>query len=206
MPAIARLVRPSAIRPSTSRSRAVRESSGPSSRERPSIWATTSGSSTGAPPAKARIDRLGKALDVADAVLEQVADPLGAAREELTEVAVLDVLAEQQDADGRKLLADRQCSAQAVVGIVGRHAGRRRSQRRACNADLAQEVLGVACLGDQGVARVDEESRGALTQEDGVVGNHDSHGISAGGTVPPPGGLHHVQLAVVGRDPIGQPA
>ena len=79
--------------------------------------------------------------------------------------------------------------AQAVVGVVGRHADVDDRDVGLVRADLAQQVLGVAGLRHDLEAGVLEQARGALAQQDGVVGDHDSHGISAHRTVPPPGGL-----------------
>ena len=68
--------RPSAISSSTSRSRGVRASSGSSRRRRPSMCATTVGSST-EPPLPTRRTASANTAEVGHAVLEQVADALG---------------------------------------------------------------------------------------------------------------------------------
>ena len=83
---IAWFVRPSAISSSTSRSRGESRSTGSSPRLRPTSSATTSGSSA-EPPSATRRDGGDELVDVGDAVLEQVAEPLGAVAEQLDRVA-----------------------------------------------------------------------------------------------------------------------
>ena len=78
---IAWFERPSAISARTSRSRSVRSSSGTRARRRPTSWATTSGSITEPPRAIRRIG-VGEVLEVVDAVLEEVAHPAGAIRDQ----------------------------------------------------------------------------------------------------------------------------
>jgi hypothetical protein len=89
--AIAAFERPSAISSSTSRSRGVSASSGSSPRRRPTSRETTVGSSAD-PPSPDAAHGVGELVDVRHAVLEQVADTLGAALEEIERVAGLDVL------------------------------------------------------------------------------------------------------------------
>ena len=51
-----------------------------------------------------------------------------------------------------------------------------------------------------------EQARQALAQEDGVVGDHDAHGIVTTMFVPPPGGVSRQERAVDGGDPVDEPA
>ena len=51
-------------------------------------------------------------------------------------------------------------------------------------AGLAQQVLGVARLGDDVEARVGQDPRRALAEQHRVVGDQDTHGISARSVVP----------------------
>ena len=98
------LERPSAISASTSRSRSVRCSSGSSPcRRRPTSSPTTAGSST-EPPCPTRLTLEDELGEVGDALLEQVADAVGAGREQLERVAGVDVLREDEDPDRRPAL------------------------------------------------------------------------------------------------------
>jgi hypothetical protein len=45
--------------------------------------------------------------------------------------------------------------------------------------DLAEQLLGIGRLSDDLEACLDEQARHALPEEEGVVGDYDSHGISA---------------------------
>ena len=65
--------------------------------------------------------RGGELVDVADAVLEQVAEPCGALREQPRRDAGLDVLGEDHDAHLRVPGADLVRGAQALVGVRRRH-------------------------------------------------------------------------------------
>ena len=141
------------------------------------------------PAGRDALDRLDEPVDVGHALLEQVADPLGAVREQLAQVAVLDELREQQDPDRRQLLADGQRRAQAVVGVVGRHPHVDDRDVGLVGANLAQQVLGVTGLGDDLEAGVAEQPRRALAEQDRVVGDHDPHGSSTISRVPAPSGL-----------------
>src|SRR4051794_34726048 len=133
--------------------------------------------------------RVVEVLDVPDAVLEQVADALGVAADQLERIALLDVLGEHEHADVRLARADVDRGAQAVVGVGRRHAHVGDRDVRLVGAHLADEVLGVARLGDDVEARVLEQPGDALAQQDTVVGDDYAHGISALRMVPRPGGL-----------------
>ena len=114
--------RPSAISASTSRSRSVSVSSGSSARRRPSSWRTIAGSSTEPPEADAP-HGVGELVDVGDALLEQVADALGARRRAASCARpALDVLREHEHADRRD----------ARRGSRAPPAGPRRSGSAAC--------------------------------------------------------------------------
>ncbi len=95
---MAEFERPSAIRPSTSRSRGDSGASGiaaAAAGEQLGHDLGIEGGAAGADPAHG-VDELGH---VGDPVLQQVADPGGVAGEQLGGVALLDVLAEDEDAD-----------------------------------------------------------------------------------------------------------
>ena len=128
-------------------------------------------------------------LDVADAVLEQVAGALGRVGEQLHREAELDVLREHEHADRGVAGADLQRGAQALV-VVGRRqpdVDDRDVGRVA--AHLQEQVVGgLAAAHDLEPVLVQQRAR-ALAQEDAVLGDHDAHGISALTRVPPPCGL-----------------
>ena len=75
------------------------------------------------------------------------------------------------------------------VGVRRRHADVDDGDVRRLVLHLAEELLGVAGLADHLEPRLGEEAGDALPKEDGVVGDHDPHGISALSTVPNPRGL-----------------
>ena len=116
--AIAAFERPSAIRPSTSRSRAVSRSSGASLRagqQRRDHLGVEHGAA-GGDPAYGVDER----RDVGDPVLEQVADRPLAALEQLARVELLDVLRQHEDRQpglaARAAIADRSPSSVNVGG------------------------------------------------------------------------------------------
>ena len=144
--AIAWFERPSAISANTSRSRAESASRGSWRRWRPRSSETTSGSR--ADPVGDPANRVREALDVGHAVLQEVADPLGRRGDELERVALLDVLAQHQDAGPRQLLTDLQGRANAVVGVSGWHADVDDRGIGVVRADLSQQVVGVPGVAD----------------------------------------------------------
>ena len=198
--AIAALERPSAIRPSTSRSRGVSASSGSSRRRlRPSIWETTSGSSA-EPPAPTRRTASVSASTSRDPVLEQVAEPLGALGQQLAGVGDLDVLGEHEHPDVGQLGADLARRPQALVGVGRRHPHVDDGDVGLVGADLAQQLLGVARLADDLEPRLLQQPHQALAQQGRIVGDDYSHGYArAHGirarTSSAAGGADHLELA-----------
>ena len=87
--------------------------------------------------------------DVGDAVLEQVAEPAGVAvvpalaGEQLGGVALLDVLGQDEDADGGPALADLQRGTEAVVGVRRRHADVDDGEVGLVALDGAEQLVGV---------------------------------------------------------------
>ena len=198
-----RLVRPSAITSSTSRSRGVSSSSAP---RRPRIIvATTSGSSTD-PPRATRATRGDEALDLGDAVLEQVADALGAVGQQLARVALLEMGGEHEHADVRgssaRMMRRR---LQALVGVVGRHADVDHRDVGAVRADLAQQVVAVAGLGDDVEAGVLEQPDHAGAQQHVVLADDDPQRLATPRLAPELAGLElrdgrvHAAEATAGR-------
>ena len=180
--AIAWFERPSAISSSTSRSRGV---------------SSSSGSSRAAAADELRDDRRverraalgdaphrgGELVDVGDAVLEQVADALGAVGEQLERVARLDVLREHEHAGLRD----------AARGSPARRAGPRRCASAACGCrrsrrpglyerTFSSSSSALPGLADDLEAGVLEQPRDALAQQDGVVGEHDAEPLRAAAT------------------------
>ena len=181
-------VRPSAISSSTSRSRGVRPASGPSARSAASRLRDDLGVERRA-AAVDTAQRRDEVLDVGDAVLEQVAEPLGILGQHPRRDAELDVLGQDHDRDLRVARADRLRRDQALVGVRRRH------------PDVDDRDVG---LGAPSTARSSSSasstsaatSRPHSSQQRGdppadeqvVVRDHDPHGSSAVTVVPAPAG------------------
>ncbi len=112
-------------------------------------------------------------LHVGDAVLEQVADALGALRQELHRVTGLDVLREDEHARLRVLLANLLRRLQPLVGVRRRHADVDDRDVRLVRAHLQQQLFGVARLTDDLETAVFEQACDALPEEDRVLREHD---------------------------------
>ena len=110
-------------------------------------------------------DRVGEQREVGHAVLEQVADALGAVADQVDRVALLGVLREHEHADVGLARADLERRPQAVVGVVGRHLDVDDRDVGLVRADLAQQVGRVAGLGDDLEAGVAEQPHDALAQQ-----------------------------------------
>ena len=203
--AIAALERPSAISPSTSRSRGVSSSSGSSRALAAEHLRDDLGVERRAAAADAA-HRVGERVDVGDPVLEQVAEPLGALGEQLARVGDLDVLGEHEDADLGQLGADLARRPQALVGVGRRHPHVDDGDVGLVGADLAQQLLGVAGLADDLEPGLLEQAHHALAQQGRVVGDDYPHGILARTVVPSPAGLSTSSSPVERRDPVGEPA
>jgi len=86
-------------------------------------------------------------LDVADAVLEEVAHPLRALGDEIERGALRDVLGEHDHGDVGKARANLKCGPQAVVGVGRGHAHVGDDDVGAMTLDLPQKLIGVGGLG-----------------------------------------------------------
>ena len=118
--AIAWLLLPCAISPSSSSSRRVSSLSGElSPAVRAAISASTTFASTTEPPAATSTDRGDQVLAVAQAVLEQIRAPVGAAVQQREAVARIGVLADHDHADLRMGLAQA-VGEHDALGIAGR--------------------------------------------------------------------------------------
>ena len=118
--AIPALERPSAIRASTSRSRGVSagQAAGVAAgAEELADHLRVEGGAAGGDPGQ----RVGELGHVGDPVLEQVADPGGAALQQPGGVPGLDVLGEHQHAGPGMPAAELDGGPQSLVGVGGRH-------------------------------------------------------------------------------------
>ena len=177
----AQFERPSAMSPSTSRSRGVSVVERVvRARRRPSSCATTSGSTT-VPPAATRrsgVERTRRASS--DAVLEQVADAVRALARAARARAAASTYCDstRTPTSGCSAGSARRPRRPSSVWVGGMRmsttatSGSARSHR-------SPEPVGVADRRDDLEARVREHPREALAEQRGVVGDHDAHGISA---------------------------
>src|SRR4051794_29799388 len=133
--------------------------------------------------------RVGELLAVADAVLEQVSEPLGALGQQPCRGSGLDVLGEDHDPDLRVAGADLVRRAQPLVGERRRHPDIDDRQVGLVLVDLPQQLVGRRRLRGHVDSGAPQEGRDALAHQRAVVGDHDPHGSSAVITVPAPGGL-----------------
>ena len=117
-------------------------------------------------------------LEIGDAVLEQVADALGARLEERHRVPGLDVLREQEHADRGMPLADLAGGPKALVRVRRRHADVDDRDVGLVHRDVAEQVLRVARLRDDLEPRFLEQPRHAFPEEDRVVGDDDAASVA----------------------------
>ena len=127
--------------------------------------------------------------DVADALLEQIADPALAGGQQLARVDRLDVLGEDQDADVGVALARLDRRAHALVGERGREAHVDDREVGLVAADDAQQARAVVGLRDDVDVVLAQQGDDPGAQQRLVLGDHDPHGSSARIVVGPPGGL-----------------
>ena len=111
--------------------------------------------------------------DVADALLEQVADALGVVADQVDGVGLLEVLREHEHAGLGERVAQLDRRAQAVVLVGRRHLDVDDGDVGAMRARAAQEVVGVAGLRDDLEAGALEDARDPLAQQDVVLADHD---------------------------------
>src|SRR3954453_2004581 len=128
-------------------------------------------------------------LDIADAVLEQVAEPRRALGEHAHRGSQVDVLREDHDADPRMPRADLVRGAHALVGVVRRHPDVHDRDVGTMALDIPYEILRAARLRDHVDPGAAQEEFDACAGEQAVVRDHAPHGSSAMTTVPAPGGL-----------------
>jgi hypothetical protein len=123
-------------------------------------------------------DRVGEQGEVGHAVLEQVADALGAVADQVDRVALLRVLAEHEHADLGVLGADLERRPQPVVGVVGRHLDVDDRDVGRVGGDLPQQVRRVAGLGHDLEPGVLKQPHDTLAQQRLVLTDDDpdTHG------------------------------
>ena len=172
---IAWFERPSAISSSTSRSRGVRSCervvlAPPPDELRDDLGVERRAALAHAPHG------VGELGDVRDAVLQQVADALGALGEQVERVLGLDVLREHEHAGAGMLLADLARGAQPLVGVRRRHADVDERDVRAVRAHLQHQLVGRPGLPDDVEPGLLEQSRDPLAEQNRIVGENDAHG------------------------------
>ena len=167
--------------PSTSRSRVGQLARADRRRRRrPSSCETTSGSSA-EPPSPTRRTASRKSSDVGDAVLEQVADALGAVGQQVERVALLDVLREHEHAGLRMLAADlfRGDAGPSSV-LVGGMRMSTIATSGVCAATLRSRSSASPAWPTTSNPALLEQPGDALAQEHRVLGDHDAHAVDRG--------------------------
>ena len=126
-------------------------------------------------------DGVQERLDVADAFLEQVADPLGALADELEREGGLAELREDEHAGLGQAPTQLDGGDQAVVLAPGRHPDVDDRHVGAVRERPAQQVVGVAGLRDDVKPGAGEDARDALAHQDVVLPDRDAHRRGTGG-------------------------
>ena len=129
------------------------------------------------PPLAMRRMASAEVLEVVDAILEEVADAARAVGDEPQGERRLDVLRQDEDADLRAVLgADRLRGPEALVGVGRRHPDVDDRDVGVVLADGDEERVGVADLGDDLEAGLDQQPGDPLAQEERVVGQDEPEG------------------------------
>ena len=162
-------------------------------------WPTTAGRAPSRP--RRRGGRSRTALQIGDALLEQVADALGAGGQQLDRVARVDVLGgtRMPTAGHRDGLLPR-----AVLRRSSEACGCRRPRRRAARAPPARAARLRRRQPHDLEPGLLEQPGEALAEDHGVVGERYPHGTSARSEVPRQGGLDTVSCPRR-LDPVRQP-
>ena len=112
--------------------------------------------------------------DVADAVLEQVADAAGAVREELGRVLALDVLAEHEDRAAGHAPARLDRGSEPFVPLARWHPHVDHGHVRSMLRDRLDERVTVTDLRDDRAARFLDEPGDPFANQDRVLRDHDA--------------------------------
>src|SRR3982074_3577714 len=114
-------------------------------------------------------DGIPERIDVADALLQQVADALCAVADEVKGVVLLVILGEHQHAGLGKHTPKLDRCTQAVVCPPGRHLDIDNCDIRLGRERLAQERLRIACLADDIESGLRQQTRYPLTHQNVVL-------------------------------------
>src|SRR4051794_4106520 len=139
------------------------------------------------PAPRDALDRADERLDVPHPLLEQVADPALPRVQQLRRVDGLHVLAEDEHAQPRVLLAGLERRADALVGERRRKPDVNDREVRLVPGEDPAQAVGVLRLRHDIDSLVLEQRDDALAQECLVLGDDYSHGSSACTVVPSPG-------------------
>ena len=151
-----------------------------------------------------RVERVEQHLDVGHPVLEQVAEAAGVLPGQVGDVAALQRLGEQQDAEPGVALAELERRLGALVRVRRRHPDVDDRDVGCVLVDHGEQLVGVGGPGHDVDPRLGEQVGQAVAQQPGVVGDHDPHGSTASTVVPvaaagdgepPTGRLHPVAQA-----------
>ncbi len=123
-------------------------------------------------------NRVDEPFQIGHPVLEQVTHALRALGQKLGRVLLLDVLREYEHTRARKLRADDHGRLQPLVGVSGGHLDVDDRDVWLVCADLAQEIVEVAGLGDDLEAGVLEQAGDPRAKQEGIFGQHYAHGES----------------------------
>src|SRR4029453_17946783 len=141
----------------------------------------------GAPPAR-RVECAQEVADLGHALLEQIADGTRLVREQLGRVPLLHVLREPERGRAGPAPADLDRRAQALVGERRRHPDVDDADVRPLAFDGLDQAERVLHRADDLMPLVAEQAAEPLAEQDAVLGDHDTHGISTIRTVGPPSG------------------
>ncbi len=119
-------------------------------------------------------DRIDEALDVTHALLQQVADSLGAIADELERIALVIELGEQQHAGVRTLTSYLNGRLQTVVAVARRHVDVGDDDCGLVGKPLTQKIRGVAGLSGDLESGLDEQPDDPLAQQHIVLADHDT--------------------------------
>src|SRR5271165_5128423 len=118
-------------------------------------------------------DRIDEGLHVTHALLQQVADSLGAITDELERIALVIELREQQHAGVRTLTSYLNGRPQTVVAVTRRHVDVGDDDRGLVGKALAQKIRGVAGLSGDLEPGLDEQPGNPLAQQHVILADHD---------------------------------
>ena len=122
-------------------------------------------------------ERAEEVVEVADPVLEQVADAAVAGREQVVGVGDLDVLREHHQPGLRPGTSYVDRGTQPLVGVAGRHPDVDDADVRALLEGGGDERRPVGHRADHLVAGLGEQQLESLAQQQRVVRDHDPHSV-----------------------------